>query len=536
MKSDSGSAISNHSGRKGNKKVRTGCITCKIRKVKCDEAKPSCLRCVRTGRNCEGYVGRVQPRNATSLLRVSPLMEFESPEDCRAFDYYRSQSAPVLSNIMDSEFWGGLVLRLSVTEPIVRHAVLAMSSLHEYLSNNKEQQVTVGPSFVYSQYGKSISALRKWKTGDGPTIPLLACVLYTCLEFLLDDEEAARMHIMQGRKLLSSLGNDSSPAVETVKRDLVPMYTRLGLAAFLYGGNPPGVPEHFRPSIAPRAKFENIAEASLKMTQTNMCTQNLLLIYYNTATVWVSTALSPEELAYDAHVTAFGTIVSLASSIIASAQSGPPLHSFSFETELIAPIYWTAQKCRHPLLRRAAVKLLMKDELKNRRENLWHSNEAIAIALRTMELEEESIGEFMVVADERAKDFGLEPHSTPQSKTSSRDCSRSGWHVPLNQPPTLPLEQIEEEQLLDELLDFNEMSDTVMGNGTVQGAGSLARVLDLRAEAAHLLSPYGAVESSRIKNVLIGAREKSGVTVTIFREPRTAKDHWDVRKEFIPFL
>ncbi|KAM3499188.1 hypothetical protein MY10362_007531 [Beauveria mimosiformis] len=121
------------------------------------------------------------------------------------------------------------------------------------------------------------------------------------------------------------------------------------------------------------------------MTQTNVCTQSLLLIYYNTATIWMSTSLSPEELAYDAHVTAFGTIMSLASSII---------------------------KCRHPLLRRAAVKLLKKDELKNRRENLCHSNEAIAIALRTMELEEESIDESMVLADERVKDFGLESHST----------------------------------------------------------------------------------------------------------------------------
>ncbi|PMB63538.1 hypothetical protein BM221_010643 [Beauveria bassiana] len=358
-------------------------------------------------------------------------MEFESPEDCRAFDYYRSQSAPVLGNIMDSEFWGGLVLRLSVTEPIVRHAVLAMSSLHEYLSNNKEQQGTVGPSFVYSQYGKSISALRKWKTGDGPTIPLLACVLYTCLEFLLDNEEAARMHIMQGRKLLSSLGNDSSPAVETVKRDLVPMYTRLGLAAFLYGGNPPGVPEHFRPSITPPAKFENIAEARS-------------VLYH----------LLDEGLRF-------------------SRNARPKIYT----GELDADVLHTLRSAQQDLLSR-----------------------------------------------------------TPQSKTSSRDGSRSGWHVPLNQPPTLPLEQIEEEQQLDELLDFNEMSDTVMGNGAVQGAGSLARVLDLRAEAAHLLSPYGAVESSRIKNVLIGAREKSGVTVTIFREPRTAKDHWDVRKEFIPFL
>ncbi|OAA35826.1 hypothetical protein BBO_08478 [Beauveria brongniartii RCEF 3172] len=222
------------------------------------------------------------------------------------------------------------------------------------------------------------------------------------------------------------------------------------------------------------------------MTQTNFCTQNLLLIYYNTATIWISTSLSPEELAYDAHVTAFGTIV--------------------FETELIAPIYWTAQKCRHPLLRRAAVKLLKKDELENRRENLWHSNEAIAIALRTMELEEESIDESVVVADERVKDFGLESHSTLESEVSSRDSNRSGWHVSLDQPPTLSLEQIQEEQHLDELLDFNKMSDTAMGNCTGQSAGSLARVLDLPAEAAHLLSPYGAVESSRIKNVLIGVR------------------------------
>ncbi|KAM3555079.1 hypothetical protein MY1884_005775 [Beauveria asiatica] len=315
---------------------------------------------------------------------------------CRVLENYRSQSTPGLSNIIDSVFWAGVALRLIVTEPIVRHAVLAISSLHEHRSNNKERRDTVGPSFIYSQYGKSISALRKWKTGDGPTIPLQAYVLYTCLEFLLDNEKAARIHIMQ-----------------------------------------------------------------------------------------------VQELAYDAYATALGTIVSLAS---------------------IAPIYWTAQKFQHPLLRRAAVKLLMKDELKNRRENVWHSNEAIAIALRTMELED-SIDEFMVVADERIKAFGLE------SPTEA-------WHVPLDQPLTLSLEQIEEEQHLYELLEFNKISDTAMGNSTVQGASSLARVLDLRAEAAHLLSP----------NVLIGVRDKTGTTVTIFREPRIAKNQWDVRKQFIPFL
>lgn len=521
-------------------------------------------------------------------------MDFESPEGCRAFDYYRSQSAPVLSNIMDSEFWGGLVMRLSVTEPVVRHAVLAMSSVHEHLSTHKGPNDSVGPSFIYSEYGKSISALQKWKSSDGPTIPLLACVLYTCMEFLLDNEQAARMHIIEGRKLLGSLRDDHSPAVEMIKRDLVPMYTRLGLAAFLYGGNPPTVPDHLRPSIASPIKFDSIAEArtllyhlmdeslrftttvrpklytgelnadglqelasrqqqllsrlshwhtifivltsGLKMTQANICTQNLLLIYYHTATIWLSTSLRRDELAFDDHIAGFGTIVSLASAIISGAQRGTPLHSFSFETELIAPIYWTAQKCRHPLLRRAAVKLLMKDELKNRRENLWHSNEAIAIALRVIEVEEENIVRSMVLDADSPMDLSPDSHSTPQSEASSKDSGKSDWYVPLHQPPTISLDQFEEERQLEELLDFNTTPNFCGGDGSGQDSSNLIRVLNMRADAAQLQSPYGVVETARTKNVLIGAREKNGVTVTIFREPQSAEEQWDVRKGFIPFL
>lgn len=38
-----------------------GCNTCKRRKVKCDEGKPGCQRCIRFGRQCEGY-GQRPPR------------------------------------------------------------------------------------------------------------------------------------------------------------------------------------------------------------------------------------------------------------------------------------------------------------------------------------------------------------------------------------------------------------------------------------------------------------------------------------------
>lgn len=38
--------------RKGHKKSRAGCVTCKRRKVKCDEGTPGCGPCVRLGLNC----------------------------------------------------------------------------------------------------------------------------------------------------------------------------------------------------------------------------------------------------------------------------------------------------------------------------------------------------------------------------------------------------------------------------------------------------------------------------------------------------
>ncbi|KAH0443131.1 hypothetical protein CcaCcLH18_01244 [Colletotrichum camelliae] len=47
-------------------KVRSGCITCKIRRVKCDEGKPTCTRCARADIKCDGYAkdAAVQKRAA----------------------------------------------------------------------------------------------------------------------------------------------------------------------------------------------------------------------------------------------------------------------------------------------------------------------------------------------------------------------------------------------------------------------------------------------------------------------------------------
>ncbi|PYH78893.1 C6 transcription factor [Aspergillus uvarum CBS 121591] len=41
--------------REGGKWTRTGCLTCKRRRKRCDESKPGCRSCARLGLQCEGY-------------------------------------------------------------------------------------------------------------------------------------------------------------------------------------------------------------------------------------------------------------------------------------------------------------------------------------------------------------------------------------------------------------------------------------------------------------------------------------------------
>ncbi|KAJ5090815.1 hypothetical protein N7532_009499 [Penicillium argentinense] len=50
------------------KRSYTGCLTCKSRKLKCDEAKPSCRHCVKASRECtygDQHIFRSQPIHST---------------------------------------------------------------------------------------------------------------------------------------------------------------------------------------------------------------------------------------------------------------------------------------------------------------------------------------------------------------------------------------------------------------------------------------------------------------------------------------
>ncbi|TLS23308.1 uncharacterized protein PpBr36_05891, partial [Pyricularia pennisetigena] len=401
------------SGRKGSAKVRSGCITCKARKVKCDEGKPSCLRCIKSGRSCDGYLDpnvmasrRKSNKNKPADTNTGPSSSFSTlldgalPEEKRSFHFFQHVTAPSLAGDLDANFWKVLVLQVCQTEPAVRHAVLAVSGLHEYLASKRgcstlknaghfktTELMSSEPqhSFALHQYNKAIACLigQMKDTTSRPLAPLLTCVLFVCLEFMHGKDKESLIHLEQGRQLLGKLdqrADSKDPEIDIVKRHLVPLYLRLSLTAFLFGGKPVPIPHSLKSLKEVPATFESVQEIRFslydfidevlrylqrarmarydpgtasetlaelgrekedllqrlgklgmafalyqasKPSQVSEVNAAVFQMYLHTMKIWVSTALSNTEACFDAHLRSFSAIIPHAATILNHSNEPP---------------------------------------------------------------------------------------------------------------------------------------------------------------------------------------------------------------------
>ena len=69
-----------------DKRTRTGCATCRKRRVKCDEAKPICNRCRTANYTCEGYAAPRRagtPPSPSSSVDTKAVITIHSPRSSR---------------------------------------------------------------------------------------------------------------------------------------------------------------------------------------------------------------------------------------------------------------------------------------------------------------------------------------------------------------------------------------------------------------------------------------------------------------------
>ncbi|TVY25839.1 putative transcriptional regulatory protein [Lachnellula hyalina] len=194
-------------------KTRSGCITCKIRRVKCDETRPACLKCSSARRACEGY-NDVQllhqlPCNLP-VVHVTSGPSFDvhvPPKSRRSFEFFVQRSCLSLAGFFRSDFWGKHVLQAAYHESAVYHAIVAIGSLHETLEY-QTGDIDEERDFALQQYNLGIRELLVPLSQNGQRsidVCLISCILFTCFENMRGHYTSAGLHIRSGAKLLREI-------------------------------------------------------------------------------------------------------------------------------------------------------------------------------------------------------------------------------------------------------------------------------------------------------------------------------------------
>lgn len=224
-------------------------ISSRIRRVKCDEQKPSCARCIRAGRECKGYPPPAKDSHSHNggLSLNLPIKAYSIPfkvpgsrTDRQLLHFYCSSAAGHLSAFSDRELWGRLILQRCHDQSIIRNAVVTLSSL--YLDH-------VRGGYYYADIGwsppaKSLEQITKCHrqlmthlgSPDASLETALICSLFFhTFETLLGNQQQSLFHLDQGLLLLKRYQADKkyqlTPASEELCTHLTAQFSRLDVRA-----------------------------------------------------------------------------------------------------------------------------------------------------------------------------------------------------------------------------------------------------------------------------------------------------------------
>ncbi|OAA73091.1 C6 zinc finger domain protein [Akanthomyces lecanii RCEF 1005] len=199
-------------------KVKTGCMTCRARRVKCDETKPACARCISAKRKCGGYVYPTTPSQHTSpetsiseqpTLSTAPHGHTPTQKERQIFHLLQTLIVRQVNGGIKPDFWTKNLLRATYVYPAIWHAALALAAMYQranILFNGGDsrlaeehyafasQQYTLSSRFIIAMNDNMVS-------GAEQEMLLTATALYTGICLLRADLSQARTHAAGAAKL-----------------------------------------------------------------------------------------------------------------------------------------------------------------------------------------------------------------------------------------------------------------------------------------------------------------------------------------------
>jgi hypothetical protein len=180
-------------------------MSSRVRRVKCDEMKPSCKRCSSTGRRCDGYSDLTQPSPIGYLVVATGQARPECAQKSRAsFQVYCEIFAPILSSIGTNKFWGAIVPATCSIHESIKHLVIATSTLGTLTFLDHAQRDIM----FLVHYTKALRLLSDTREAS-VVVVLIGCILLAICDEIQQQRPGPSPHVLFGQKILTSYLNGS---------------------------------------------------------------------------------------------------------------------------------------------------------------------------------------------------------------------------------------------------------------------------------------------------------------------------------------
>ncbi len=383
----------------------------------------------------------------TVSLSRSPSIGPSLDSSSRSYIYFCDRTSRELCGHHDQHFWTVLCLQIGHNELAIRHTLAALGSLHESLeigySTWSDERAQPLHLLSLQQYNAAIKLLKQESHKLTDEVILISCILLVCFETLQNDYKSAVSLLRTGLKVLKRW-QDSGGANE----ELVQAFSRLKLQAstFLQSAAHKLTPRNFRLSAKGRTVIPQIQIPSTftNLRQANKCLDTMIATGYSIMDpitcipdypltskllgrlqasctekyraalndllcrrqhnasrfrkvalylriqYFISLIMTPSlildgEMRFDNYTKEFGCIISLATAFLGidDEEDSP-----GFRMGIIPSLFLCAVRCRDPVLRRKAVKLLSNRQWQ---ERSWNSLTAGRVADEIIAVEEQGL-------------------------------------------------------------------------------------------------------------------------------------------------
>lgn len=241
---------------------KRGCISCRQRRVKCDEERPICRRCIRAEIQCAGYDSVKDPcsTDITGSANTHPMQSLRvqsynipfyapgRPFERKALHYFFSYASRDMAGLTVMGFWDKLLPCMAERESVVRHAIIALSLAHYDFAVLERPmvkgKVSAEPNEdILLAYLKASKALRRYiERGRSASkiVVLACCAVFYSIEGLLSQPQNALCHLEQGCAIIrgwqrqcigrTSTGGTDIEFAENIG-EIFPILARLDISA-----------------------------------------------------------------------------------------------------------------------------------------------------------------------------------------------------------------------------------------------------------------------------------------------------------------